>query len=82
MNMIMIKSPSSPRFKPLNHINRLVLNVLGALGHWHFCLCQVNTVQWFGPSEKGTEAEWLGEENDQHFLDALQETPVIAMRKI
>jgi 2-octaprenyl-6-methoxyphenol hydroxylase len=24
--------------------------------------------------KKGTEGEWLGEENDQHFLDALQET--------
>ena len=30
------------------------------------------SVVW--PVEKGTEAEWLGEENDQHFLDALQET--------
>lgn len=24
--------------------------------------------------KKGTEQEWLGEENDQHFLDALQQT--------
>ncbi|NNP76760.1 ubiquinone biosynthesis protein UbiH [Acinetobacter sp. Ac_3412] len=30
------------------------------------------SVVW--PVKKGTEAEWLGEENDQHFLDALQET--------
>ncbi|MEE9901946.1 2-octaprenyl-6-methoxyphenyl hydroxylase [Acinetobacter haemolyticus] len=30
------------------------------------------SVVW--PVRKGTEAEWLGEENDQHFLDALQET--------
>ena len=30
------------------------------------------SVVW--PVPKGTEGEWLGEENDQHFLDALQET--------
>lgn len=30
------------------------------------------SVVW--PVKKGTEAEWLGEENDQHFLNALQET--------
>ena len=30
------------------------------------------SVVW--PVKKSTEAEWLGEENDQHFLDALQET--------
>lgn len=30
------------------------------------------SVVW--PVKKGTEAEWLSEENDQHFLDALQET--------
>ena len=30
------------------------------------------SVVW--PVKKGTEAEWLGEENDQHFLDALQDT--------
>ncbi len=30
------------------------------------------SVVW--PVKKGTEAEWLGEENNQHFLDALQET--------
>ena len=30
------------------------------------------SVVW--PVKKGTEAEWLGEENYQHFLDALQET--------
>lgn len=30
------------------------------------------SVVW--PVKKGTEAEWLGEENDQHFLDSLQET--------
>ncbi|ERS04388.1 ubiquinone biosynthesis protein UbiH [Acinetobacter sp. COS3] len=30
------------------------------------------SVVW--PVRKGTEAEWLGEENDQHFLDALQQT--------
>jgi 2-octaprenyl-6-methoxyphenol hydroxylase len=30
------------------------------------------SVVW--PVKKGTEAEWLGDENDQHFLDALQET--------
>ena len=26
------------------------------------------------PVKKGTEDEWLGDENDQHFLDALQKT--------
>ncbi len=26
------------------------------------------------PVPKGTEGEWMGDENDQHFLDALQET--------
>ncbi|MEI2557030.1 2-octaprenyl-6-methoxyphenyl hydroxylase [Acinetobacter pittii] len=30
------------------------------------------SVVW--PVKKGTESEWLGEENDQHFLDALQQT--------
>ncbi len=30
------------------------------------------SVVW--PVKKGTEMEWLGEENDQHFLDALQQT--------
>lgn len=30
------------------------------------------SVVW--PVKKGTEQEWLGEENDQHFLDALQQT--------
>ncbi|MEB3767931.1 2-octaprenyl-6-methoxyphenyl hydroxylase [Acinetobacter sp. MD2] len=30
------------------------------------------SVVW--PVKKGTEQEWLGEQNDQHFLDALQHT--------
>lgn len=30
------------------------------------------SVVW--PVKKGTECEWLGEENDPHFLDALQKT--------
>ena len=30
------------------------------------------SVVW--PVKKGTEGEWLGDENDQHFLDALQQT--------
>lgn len=30
------------------------------------------SVVW--PVKKGTEGEWLGDENDQHFLDALQDT--------
>ena len=30
------------------------------------------SVVW--PVPKGTEGEWLGDENDQHFLDALQKT--------
>src|SRR5690606_25692169 len=30
------------------------------------------SVVW--PVKKGTEGEWLGDENDQHFLDGLQDT--------
>ncbi|MEB6624761.1 2-octaprenyl-6-methoxyphenyl hydroxylase [Acinetobacter pittii] len=30
------------------------------------------SVVW--PVKKGTESEWLGDENDQHFLNALQQT--------
>lgn len=30
------------------------------------------SVEW--PVKKGTESEWLGDENDQHFLSALQQT--------
>jgi 2-octaprenyl-6-methoxyphenol hydroxylase len=32
----------------------------------------LRSVVW--PVKKGTEGEWLGDENDQHFLDALQDT--------
>ncbi|ENU26222.1 2-octaprenyl-6-methoxyphenyl hydroxylase [Acinetobacter modestus] len=58
--------------KPHQHVGFERFSALGPLallplpGEYH------RSVVW--PVKKGTEAEWLGEENDQHFLDALQET--------
>jgi 2-octaprenyl-6-methoxyphenol hydroxylase len=58
--------------KPHNHVGFERFSPLGPLallplpGEYH------RSVVW--PVKKGTEGEWLGEENDQHFLDALQET--------
>jgi len=49
------------RFSPLGPLALLPLP-----GEYH------RSVVW--PVPKGTEHEWLGEENDQHFLDALQDT--------
>lgn len=49
------------RFSPLGPLALLPLP-----GEYH------RSVVW--PVKKGTEQEWLGEENDQHFLDALQQT--------
>ena len=58
--------------KPHDHVGFERFSPLGPLallplpGKYH------RSVVW--PVPKGTEGEWLGEENDQHFLDALQET--------
>lgn len=58
--------------KPHNHVGFERFSSLGPLallplpGEYH------RSVVW--PVKKGTEGEWLGDENDQHFLDALQET--------
>ena len=49
------------RFSPLGPLALLPLP-----GEYH------RSVVW--PVKKGTEGEWLGDENDQHFLDALQQT--------
>lgn len=49
------------RFSPLGPLALLPLH-----GH------NRRSVVW--PVKKGTEAEWLGEDNDQHFLKALQHT--------
>lgn len=51
-------------FERFSHLGPLAL--LPLPGEYH------RSVVW--PVKKGTEGEWLGEENDQHFLDALQET--------
>ena len=51
-------------FERFSHLGPLAL--LPLPGEYH------RSVVW--PVPKGTEGEWLGEENDQHFLDALQET--------
>ncbi|MFQ6276930.1 2-octaprenyl-6-methoxyphenyl hydroxylase [Acinetobacter johnsonii] len=58
--------------KPHNHVGFERFSSLGPLallplpGEYH------RSVVW--PVKKGTEGEWLGDENDQHFLDALQDT--------
>lgn len=58
--------------KPHNHVGFERFSSLGPLallplpGEYH------RSVVW--PVKKGAEGEWLGDENDQHFLDALQET--------
>ncbi|MDC4273809.1 FAD-dependent monooxygenase [Acinetobacter baumannii] len=58
--------------KPHEHVGFERFSALGPLallplpGEYH------RSVVW--PVKKGTEGEWLGEENDQHFLDALQKT--------
>ncbi len=58
--------------KPHTHVG---FERFSHLGLWHFYHYRVSiVVQWSWPVKKGTEGEWLGDENDQHFLDALQET--------
>ncbi|NNH87856.1 2-octaprenyl-6-methoxyphenyl hydroxylase [Acinetobacter terrae] len=58
--------------KPHNHVGFERFSPLGPLALLPLPGEYRRSVVW--PVKKGTEAEWLGEENDQHFLDALQET--------
>ncbi|MCH7328276.1 2-octaprenyl-6-methoxyphenyl hydroxylase [Acinetobacter modestus] len=58
--------------KPHQHVGFERFSALGPLALLPLPSEYRRSVVW--PVKKGTEAEWLGEENDQHFLDALQET--------
>lgn len=58
--------------KPHQHVGFERFSPLGPLALLPLPGEYRRSVVW--PIKKGTEAEWLGEENDQHFLDALQET--------
>ena len=58
--------------KPHQHVGFERFSALGPLALLPLPGEYRRSVVW--PVTKGTEAEWLGEENDQHFLDALQET--------
>lgn len=58
--------------KPHHHVGFERFSRLGPLALLPLPGEYRRSVVW--PVKKGTEAEWLGEENDQHFLDALQET--------
>ncbi|MGO3918674.1 2-octaprenyl-6-methoxyphenyl hydroxylase [Acinetobacter venetianus] len=58
--------------KPHQHVGFERFSALGPLALLPLPGEYRRSVVW--PVRKGTEAEWLGEENDQHFLDALQET--------
>lgn len=58
--------------KPHQHVGFERFSPLGPLALLPLPGEYRRSVVW--PVKKGTEAEWLGEENDQHFLDALQET--------
>ena len=58
--------------KPHNHVGFERFSPLGPLALLPLPGEYRLSVVW--PVKKGTEGEWLGEENDQHFLDALQET--------
>jgi len=58
--------------KPHNHVGFERFSALGPLALLPLPGEFRRSVVW--PVKKGTEAEWLGEENDQHFLDALQQT--------
>jgi 2-octaprenyl-6-methoxyphenol hydroxylase len=58
--------------KPHNHVGFERFSPLGPLALLPLPGEYRRSVVW--PVKKGTEHEWLGEENDQHFLDALQET--------
>lgn len=58
--------------KPHHHVGFERFSPLGPLALLPLPGEYRRSVVW--PVKKGTEQEWLGEENDQHFLDALQET--------
>ena len=58
--------------KPHNHVGFGRFSSLGPLALLPLPGEYRRSVVW--PVKKGTEGEWLGDENDQHFLDALQET--------
>lgn len=58
--------------KPHNHVGFERFSHLGPLALLPLPGEYRRSVVW--PVKKGTEGEWLGEENDQHFLNALQET--------
>lgn len=58
--------------KPHQHIGFERFSHLGPLALLPLPGEYRRSVVW--PVKKGTEHEWLGEENDQHFLDALQKT--------
>ena len=58
--------------KPHQHVGFERFSPLGPLALLPLPGEYRRSVVW--PVKKGTEAEWLGEQNDQHFLDALQET--------
>lgn len=58
--------------KPHNHVGFERFSHLGPLALLPLPGEYRRSVVW--PVKKGTESEWLGDENDQHFLDALQET--------
>ncbi|XZT91057.1 FAD-dependent monooxygenase [Acinetobacter baumannii] len=58
--------------KPHEHVGFERFSALGPLALLPLPGEYRRSVVW--PIKKGTEGEWLGEENDQHFLDALQKT--------
>lgn len=58
--------------KPHQHVGFERFSALGPLALLPLPGEYRRSVVW--PVKKGTEAEWLGEENDQHFLNALQQT--------
>ena len=58
--------------KPHQHIGFERFSALGPLALLPLPGEYRRSVVW--PVKKGTEHEWLGDENDQHFLDALQQT--------
>ena len=58
--------------KPHDHVGFERFSHLGPLALLPLPGEYRRSVVW--PVKKGTEGEWLGDENDQHFLDALQET--------
>ncbi|MHC0016579.1 2-octaprenyl-6-methoxyphenyl hydroxylase [Acinetobacter pittii] len=58
--------------KPHEHVGFERFSALGPLALLPLPGEYRRSVVW--PVKKGTEGEWLGDENDQHFLSALQQT--------